>query len=153
MNFTSNNLVKNDEIIRKRKFNNAKRKEEIRKEIEEAFLSKLAFKSVGNKRFFIKLIVNEYFPAYSNITEEQVTFILVEYLNKYLKFNSNNSLGLEQIKFDIGLILKVKNGIKKVETSYRKKDKIDYYTMDSPYDELYNELLKKEFSNCYFKFN
>ena len=93
MNFTSNNLVKNDEIIRKRKFNNAKRKEEIRKEIEEAFLSKLAFKSVGNKRFFIKLIVNEYFPAYSNITEEQVMFLVTTcYLTTYSVAQLLNSL-------------------------------------------------------------
>lgn len=149
MNFTSNRLVNDDAIIRKRKFNNAQISYNIRKELEEAFNSKLAFKSVNNKRFFIKLIVKEYFPRYSNITEEQVTFILVEYLNKYSKFNSNKESGLKQIIFDIGVILKVKNGIKKVETIYTKIDEIEYYTMDSQYDELF----KEGFSNSYFKYN
>ena len=149
MNFTSNRLVNDDTIIRKRKLNNAQASYNIRKKIQAAFTSNLAFTSVSNKRFFIKLIVTEYFSSYRNITEEQITFILVEYLNKYSKFNTNKESGLKQIILDIGLILKVENGIKKVETLYSEIDEIDFYTMDSEYDELFQE----GFSNSCFKYN
>jgi hypothetical protein len=140
MDLKSVKLLKDDKNIIEKYNYNAYNNQRIRKLIEKEF------KNGKNNEILIKLIALQYYNLV--VTEEQITFILHDYFNKYSKLNRNN---LEQIVLDIGIILKIPNGINKIKELYPENGKITLFSMNCEYDELYKETFDSNLNKNLFK--
>ena len=77
-------------------------------------------KSYGDKDYdnFIKYSIVCFYPRHEP-KEKVIKYIRKKYFDKFHHYNYNN---LKQIVFDIGIILKVKDGIKRLEKMYNKNN-------------------------------
>ena len=94
-------------------------KNEFKKKHVLSNMSKIN-KSYGDKDYdnFIKYSIIYFYPSHD--TKEKVTkYIRKKYFDKFHHYNHGN---LKQIVFDIGIILKVKDGIKRLDNMYNKNN-------------------------------
>lgn len=77
-------------------------------------------KSYENEDYdnFIKYSIKYFYPRHKQ-NEEIIKFIRKRYFVKFHRYNYGN---LKQIVLDIGIILKVDDGIKRVEKMYNEND-------------------------------
>ena len=68
----------------------------------------------------VLFILKQYYPNFlrKNDWEKTINYLRYNYFEKYFKFNKNN---YSQIIFDIGIILKIQNGLDQIKRLYNLK--------------------------------